>query len=301
MRDAVPGPEPLGQVDEGRDLLGVRDVERVGLVGGRPLPVAGMRVRPRARRARWTPAGSRGPPRRRVPRGARPPRREDDPGGEPPAAVVDDAHGEADVVGGDRGLEVEVLQREELAPRRDHPEGGVLGPELASARERGVGERGEWQGQELGVDSRHEGQPSEGRPVSPDGGSGRRRPRRTLRSRSAARPARWPTRRAGRRSEGCGPDRGDNPPIGAGGRGRMLQRGRAEARQPPARVPYAGDRSRAAGDDQPRARACLLGIARAPDGRQDRDESGDLLGGGVPADDPDHRRLCVAAHKVEPL
>ena len=155
----VPGLQPLGEVEEGRDLLGVRHI-RTGRSGrGTTTAGPGMGVRS-ASTTRSVETGQLARATSTARCAARLAASSGDrtmPAAKPQQPSWTTPHREADVVGGHRRLQVQVLQGEELAARRDHAQGGVLGPELAGAGERGVRERGERQGQELGVHSRHEG------------------------------------------------------------------------------------------------------------------------------------------------
>ena len=73
--------------------------------------------------------------------------------GEAPGAVDDHPHREADLAVQHGGLQFTVAQVHGLSGDCVHPQVGVTGAGRPGRRERGIGQRTQWQGQEVGVDA----------------------------------------------------------------------------------------------------------------------------------------------------
>ena len=73
--------------------------------------------------------------------------------GEAPGAVDDHPHRQADLAVQHGGLQFTVAQMHSLGSDRVHPQVGVTGAGCLGRRERGIGQRTQWQGQEVGVDT----------------------------------------------------------------------------------------------------------------------------------------------------
>ncbi len=151
--DAVGGQQPPRPVGEQRHLVPGRHRERVDRVVGDPHRVAVHRLVGPLHPLRGHRGQRPGHRHRLLGGGRRPLRGQLDVRGEAPDAVDDHPHGQPD---GGRVGDVHdhpVAQRQRLPGDPLHPQVGVLGAELAGPAQRGVGQRGERQGPELGVDA----------------------------------------------------------------------------------------------------------------------------------------------------
>ena len=148
MIDALGAEQAVRTVGQQRDLVAVRDVERVDVVRGDPADVAvdGL-VGQLDRLAVDRPAragdgdGLLGDPHRGF--GG-----EVDTCREAPGALVDDADGEPGVLVVEPALEAGIAQPQVLRPDPLDPQVGVRRPELAGSRQCGVGERPQRQAEE---------------------------------------------------------------------------------------------------------------------------------------------------------
>ena len=150
--DAVGGQQLLGQLDEQRRLLGVGHAERVDVVVGDPRRRRVHRLGRELDAVAVDRRGDLGDGDRLLgqPHGLG--GGEDDAGREAPGALVHHADGEAEVLAVGERLEPGVAQADRLGADALDPEVGVLAAQVDRPGQRGVGERGQREGEEGLVD-----------------------------------------------------------------------------------------------------------------------------------------------------